>query len=321
MNAIRSPVAWIVIASACLAGYGLSSWLASDSHSPSPFAVGVYDRAHISEASGLVRSRTQENVFWTHNDSGAEAILYATTRSGRLRGMFFIENVTATDWEAITTDGRGRLFVGDFGNNGNHRQDLAVHIVDEPPVTQDKAVDALRSIKASGTLYFRYPEQTAFPARQKNFDAEALFWAQSGQLGHGTLFILTKHRSDSMTSLYRFNQTVAGDSVLDLELIAQADLGGGPKGRGLVTGVAVAPSGRSIAVLTYYAVFIYAVDEPTDNYLGRRIAVIDLVADVTKQVEAISWTDSGLIVSNEQGELFLIPEPEHQTRFPADPSP
>ena len=321
MNPGRPLLALTVIASACLAAYALSTWLAADLDSPSPFAIGMYDRTHISEASGLVRSRTQDNVFWTHNDSGADAIIYATTRTGGLRGMFSVDNVAATDWEAITTDGRGRLFVGDFGNNGNHRRDLAVHIVDEPKVMAGQVVDDLRPIQASGTLYFRYPEQETFPARRKNFDAEALFWAESELLGNETLFILTKHRSDSLTSLYRFNQTNPSDKVLDLELIAQADLGGGPKGRGLVTGVAVAPKGSAIAVLTYYAVFIYEVDKPTDNYIGRRVAVIDLVADITKQVEAISWTDSGLILSNEQGELFLIPEPEHQTRFPTVLSP
>ena len=76
-----------------------------------------------------------------------------------------------------------------------------------------QVVDDLRPIQASGTLYFRYPEQETF-RRRKNL-AEALFGLKSELLENETLFIL-KHRSDSLTSLYRFNQTNPSDKVLTL---------------------------------------------------------------------------------------------------------
>ena len=46
-------------------------------------------------------------------------------------------------------------------------------------------------------MRFFYPEQrNSQIKKQKNFDAEALFWDS------GSLYLLTKHRSDMSTTLY-----------------------------------------------------------------------------------------------------------------------
>ena len=36
-------------------------------------------------------------------------------------GVFKVEGAEANDWEAIATDRKGNLYIGDFGNNRNIR--------------------------------------------------------------------------------------------------------------------------------------------------------------------------------------------------------
>src|SRR5688572_7607336 len=56
----------------------------------------------LRESSGLVISRTQPGVLWSHNDSGDGPSIYAIDMSGRLLAKFRIEGADARDWEDIS---------------------------------------------------------------------------------------------------------------------------------------------------------------------------------------------------------------------------
>ena len=66
--------------------------------------------------------------------------------------------------------------------------------------------------------YYFHENQFAYPAaRRRNFDAEALFWMD------GALYLFTKHRSDTETTLYRLpvsepSEERALDPIADFEL-------------------------------------------------------------------------------------------------------
>ena len=75
----------------------------------------------VDESSGLVASRINPGILWTHNDSGAGPVIFAISHDGHLKGMYTVEGIGAEDWEAITTDLDGHLYVGDFGNNRNEK--------------------------------------------------------------------------------------------------------------------------------------------------------------------------------------------------------
>jgi sugar lactone lactonase YvrE len=42
---------------------------------------------------------------------------------------------TNIDWEDITKDKDGNLYVGDFGNNDNERKDLCIYKIDKKSLT------------------------------------------------------------------------------------------------------------------------------------------------------------------------------------------
>ena len=90
----------------------------------------------IKESSGMACSRRQPGVFWTHNDSGDDARLYAFDLKGRDLGSCLLEGVQAFDWEDIasfTLDGKPCLLVGDIGNNGATAAVHMLYLIEEPP--------------------------------------------------------------------------------------------------------------------------------------------------------------------------------------------
>ncbi|MEJ7701234.1 MAG: hypothetical protein WKF71_16540 [Pyrinomonadaceae bacterium] len=105
--------------------------------------VGRIASDEITESSGLVASKCQENVLWTHNDSGGGAFIFAINSAGKKLGTFRVKGATNVDWEDIATykspAGECFLYIGDIGNNSRARNDLGVYVVEEPLVSKSDA--------------------------------------------------------------------------------------------------------------------------------------------------------------------------------------
>src|SRR5205823_7980777 len=90
-----------------------------------PVVVGTIRSHDITESSGLAASKCQENVFWTHNDSGDDAFIFAINAAGDDLGTWKVPNATNYDWEDIaeTKDSRGKcfLYIGEIGDNQRKR--------------------------------------------------------------------------------------------------------------------------------------------------------------------------------------------------------
>ena len=272
-----------------------------------------YGGGRLTEPSGLTAG-SQPGVYWTHNDSGDGPVIYAVTVHGRLLGQFRVRGARAEDWEAITADGAGGLFVGDIGNNGNARRDLTVYRVAEPAVPPDAEAVVEGEVAVERAIRFHYPEQVGFPPAARNFDAEALFWdARTSRL-----YLLTKHRGDMATVLYRFDD-LDGDASTPLSARGRFVVGGDPdRYGGMVTGADLSPDGRFLAVLTYHALFVFERPESGDDWLGQLHNRIDFDQDVTVQAEAVAWHGDAIVFTNEQGALFRIDDPlaARDGRFP-----
>ena len=102
--------------------------------------TGQYTHPDIRESSGIVASRQFEGVYWTLNDSGNPAALYATKLNGELIQKIAINGSRNFDWEALGIDDKNQLWIGEIGNNSRLRFDLKVVVVAEPdPYTQTEA--------------------------------------------------------------------------------------------------------------------------------------------------------------------------------------
>lgn len=250
--------------------------------------------APIVESSGIVRSRLWPEVLWTHNDSGDSARIFPVKKDGSIispswsdqpyEGVILLDAVNV-DWEDIAIDKNNNLIIGAFGNNGNARRDLAIYILAEPNPYERYNTRILFKIP------FVYPDQKEFPAKKRNFDAEALFYAKD------KLYILSKNRADDYTKLYRFDSTKT-DAVNVLTLISSFNI------RSQVTAADANSDGSQIAVLTYRAVWLFESQDGSDDYFNGKISWLRIKNG--KICEGICFYDDSLIISNEQRSLFEI---------------
>ena len=115
----------------------------------------------IDESSGLACSRRTPGVFWTHNDSGDAARLYAFDRKGRDLGSFLLRNVQAFDWEDMASwslAGKNYLLIGDTGNNGRNAGVHMLYLVEEPEVDPVRGVQT-REMPVTQVVHFSYEDE------------------------------------------------------------------------------------------------------------------------------------------------------------------
>lgn len=260
--------------------------------------IAKFDAPPLSEISGICPSNNSKDVWWVHNDSGDSARIFAVDRAGKIVGAnegTMIEGARNIDWEDIAK-GDGKLYIGDVGNNGNARRDLAVYVIKEPSDVRQKSMQPLNRIQVS------YPGQTQFPPATWQFDCEAIF------VLHGKLHFLTKHRalggrlpSDS-TTLYRLDSERSDRTNVLTKLDQRSNLGG------WVTAADVSGNGRWLAVLTQFpAASIWIFDTQANPAKPLAKPVRRVVMSNAKQCEAVCFDGPDtLIVANEQREIFRI---------------
>lgn len=145
----------------------------------------------INEASALL---CIDDLFITLNDSGNKPILFVFNKKGGIINECKIGNAENIDWEALAYDGENSIFIGDFGNNKNKREDLGVYTVSKKDVLNKKQTTA-------SYISFSYPDQTAFPPADS-----LLYYDTEGFVFHSdSLFIFTKNRTvpfDGISKVY-----------------------------------------------------------------------------------------------------------------------
>jgi hypothetical protein len=137
----------------------------------------------LKEISGLVFAN--DTTLIAHNDGGNDPKLFVLNLNGSIRHRVTITNAVNEDFEDITLDSKGNLYIGDFGNNTNKRRDLKILKVSLQKVLNNENVEAK-------FIEFSYPEQKEFPPilKEKYFDCEAMSFYND------SLYLFTKCRSE-----------------------------------------------------------------------------------------------------------------------------
>lgn len=257
---------------------------------------GMMDRRAVPECSALVASRREPRLFWALSDSGAAPRL-VPVRSNGLNARADGGGVTLTgavnlDWEAMATDDAGNLIVADVGNNLSRRRELHLYVVPEPASSSPASLPARRVV-------FSWPDQAQYPDPEQRHDCEAVFWHR------GRLHLLTKHRRDTLTHVWRAELPTTGDRAY-LTQVGAFDI------RGMVTDAAVSPDGRRLAVLTYRMLWVFDLTSPSENPLAGPAHARALAAPVAQwQIEGCAWIDDAtLLLGSEEGALFRVPTAE-----------
>ena len=238
--------------------------------------TGRYTHTAIRESSGIVASRQFGGVYWTLNDSGNPAVLYATKRNGELIREIKVNGLRNFDWEALGIDDKGQIWIGDIGNNSRMRFDLSVSVLKEPNPYTESEVDVIAKYP------YKYPD--------KNVDAEGLFIAD------GIPYIVSKEQQHAV--LYRFPELKKGTKqVLErIGELAEAKL---------VTGAGISEDGKRLVVCTYRSLWVY---HNTTGNLAQMIQAQPWVLQHTFEGEAICFEGYNLYLTNEARDIYALPQ-------------
>lgn len=222
-----------------------------------PIVVGNLKSDEITESSGLVASKCQTDVIWTHNDSGDGPYIFAISEKGKDLGTWKVSGATNKDWEDISErrepDGKCYLYIGEIGNNELEREELAVYKVLEPTVndlTKNSTRNEPLETEPAFVLRFKYPD-----SRQ---NAETL-------LVHpitGEIYVLSKSM-DEPSGVYKLRPEF-GESVQIASLISKVTVPAVPNG--LLTGGDISGDGRHVALCDYFYGYEITLPESANSF-------------------------------------------------------
>ena len=255
-------------------------------------AQAKLDKKLVPECSALWASQQNPGVFWTLSDSGNKSEIIPVRSDGSLawgtKGIT-IKGAKNFDWEALTSDAEGNMIVADVGNNTSSRRQLNLYMFKEPSPQSSEVTEVK-------TISFIWPDQKEFPDSDLKYDCESVFKIK------GNIYFLTKHRRDTFTELWRIDIPKSSEQP-KLSKIAQFDA------KGMVTDASVSPDGKSLAILTYRAVWVITLPVAGENIFNGPMVYAPLSPPVLSwQIEGCAWFDGQtLLVGSEQGDLFKIP--------------
>lgn len=249
-----------------------------------PKEIATLEDKSIDESSGIVASRINNGIFWTHNDSGNPPLIYAFDTQGKHRGAFRVIGAENDDWEdiAIATDvtGKSYLYIGDIGDNGEKRESIIVYRVAEPvvkleDVTATKA-NPLQTEKAEA-IRLLYPDG--------KHNAETLLVHPTT----GDIYVITK-TSKGAAGVYK---TTNPSTSLPNKLVKVANVSVPSGLPGLLTGGEISPDGRRVILCDYFAAFEFVLSPSTkfDDLWKTKPLVVNI--SQRQQGEAVCYSVDG----------------------------
>ena len=232
--------------------------IASDSAYSSPKVIGKIKSADITESSGLAASRCQDNILWTHNDSGDNAYVYALDLEGNNKGTWRIANIENVDWEDIAAykdkTGKCFLYIGEIGDNKLKRREHFVYRVAEPTISDTTALATRKNslaIEAVETVRFVYPDFDQ--------DAETLMVEPKS----GDIYVVTK-RVSGPAGVYRLKPTFGEAQIQRAEKMREISVPAIPNG--FVTGGDISPDGRRMVICDYSQAYEWSLPETVSQF-------------------------------------------------------
>ncbi|MGC4042044.1 MAG: hypothetical protein QM710_14970 [Flavobacterium sp.] len=237
----------------------------------------------LKECSGIAYDKNY-NLIWAIADGGNPNVLYGFDAKGTISKQIGMD-VKNNDWEDLTMDKAGNIYVGDFGNNDNIRTDLAIY----------KITDSLlqKGPKIKGVTKFYYPEQKDFPPKKKSlfYDCEAFFEMD------GNFYLFTKNRSkdfDGTTFIYKIpNRSghFAAQRIGEFKTCADYHTC-------CITGAALSPDQTKMVLLGHSKIWLFE-NFRNDNFLGGKKTELDLKH--YSQKEAVCFlTNDTLLIADER---------------------
>lgn len=237
----------------------------------------------LKEVSGIAYSG---NLIYCISDSGNKNEVVVLDSSRTITKRITLNNIENIDWEDITFDNNGNLYIGDFGNNDNVRRDLAIYKIDKSDLQK-------KNVNPAYKISFDYPEQTDFPPKRKNlmFDVEAFFEYNN------YFYLFTKNRSsdfDGTSYIYKISNTPGQHHAQLVKTITTCT----DYHNCAITSAAISPDGSKFVLLSHSKIWLFE-NYTADHFTDGKVTELDL--NHYSQKEAVCFKNNDtLLIADEK---------------------
>ena len=231
----------------------------------------------VNESSGI-ETGNQPGTYFTHNDAGNAPELFRIDAKGKLLATLPVSGAKNIDWEDITKDNQGNIYIADTGNNHNKRIHLQIYKLHRGNPAKVSTID------------FEYADRKAGTADKSNyeFDCEALFWYRS------KLYLVTKDRDKEITAkLYELPDQ---PGTHEARYISHYEV------NAPVTAADISPDGKTLLLLSKGAIHLFSANGST-GFFKSKMKTFSL--GKVGQTEGAVFTDNKtVVITNENGDLY-----------------
>jgi hypothetical protein len=223
--------------------------------------------------------------LWAIQDNGNTTELFQLSDEGKILKKIKLEFVKNHDWEAITHDNDGNLYIGDFGNNDNLRKNLAIYKINKADLNKN-------SIGKLETIFFNYGDQKDFPPKKKElfYDCESFFYK------NGFFYLFTKNRSknfDGTSYVYRIANKPEKQTISLQTTFITCD----KYNSGAITDAALSPDGKTFVLLSNKRMWIYSDFKDAKS-----------VKSANKEIKFATYTQRESVTFKNNNTLFISDE-------------
>jgi hypothetical protein len=239
----------------------------------------------LKEVSGITYF-PETNLIYALEDSGNDNKIFALNSEGKLEKTITVTNADNVDWEDITKDKTGNIYIGDFGNNDNERKDLCIYKVAKNELSKENAVSEYK-------ISFSYPEQTKFPPKKSEmfYDVEGFFEYQN------YFYLFTKNRSkgfDGTAFVYKILNVPGTQKAVRIGEFKTCD----NYNHCVLTSATISPDGKKAVLLSHDKIVLF------QNFSGdlfHKGSQTEIKLNHFSQKEAIVFKDNNtLLIADEK---------------------
>jgi hypothetical protein len=211
-----------------------------------------------------------ENHFWIIEDSGNKNEIFALDQKGDIVKSVVVTNAENRDWEDLTFDKKGNLYVGDFGNNSKDQILYTIYRINHESLKN-------REVSAEKIDFFLPPEHNPE-------DFEAFF------LRNNSIYLFSK--DNKITSVYKVpNLTGKHEAIF----ITEYNL---PGKHNKVTSADISDDGKTAILLNHDKLWKLTNFNGEDYFSGH---IEKLVFKHDSQKEGVCFkTDSTVVITDER---------------------
>ncbi|MDY7394960.1 SdiA-regulated domain-containing protein [Aureibaculum sp. 2210JD6-5] len=224
---------------------------------------------------------SKSDLIWVIEDAGNKNILYGLNQQGKIIKELTITNAKNRDWEDLTSDKDGNIYIGDFGNNSGKRNEFTIYKIKNPEQSDQKANAEI--------INFVLPKDI----KSKNF--EAFF------LHNNNFYLFSKGRKKE--ALLKVPNVIGNHTA---QLITTFNL---PKKNNKVTSADISEDGKTIILLNHDKVWELT-NFTDDNFFNGKSTSIDF--EHNSQKEGICFAkNKNLFITDERnkssgGNIYLL---------------